>query len=338
MNQKKNHIVQDLVWLSARRNIKIAASLIIVVLTTIWGCQNQNQHSLHSWMEDSGRIKSLSTIAQIGDLAAEIGQDRVDAWTLIQGTLDPHSYELVKGDGEKLERADVIFYNGLGLEHGASLSSWLHSTSKATSVGDRILQKSPEKILYKGQSVDPHIWMDISLWVNAVDMIVERFSAVDPEGASYYRERGRLLRERMETAHREIIDQLHSVPKERRYLVTSHDAFHYFTHSYLAEEGEPDWANRFAAPEGLAPDGQLSPVDIQRIIDYVKLHQVSVLFPESNVSRDSIRKIANAGGELGLPIVICTEKLYGDAMDGDIHYLEMMRRNSQTIAKHLKGP
>ncbi len=289
-------------------------------------------------MADSGRIKALSTIAQIGDLASEIGGERVDSWTLIQGALDPHSYELVKGDGEKLERADVIFFNGLGLEHGASLSSWLHSSEKATAAGDRILRQAPEKILYKGRSIDPHIWMDISLWMGTVDLIVERFSAADPQGASYYQERGLRLRERMEMTHREIVGELHAIPAERRYLVTSHDAFHYFTRSYLAEEGEKDWADRFAAPEGLAPDGQLSPVDIQRIIDYVKLHRVSVLFPESNVSRDSIRKIANAGGELGLPIVICTEKLYGDAMDGDIHYLEMMRRNSQTIAKHLKGP
>ena len=105
----------------------------------------------------------------------------------------------------------------------------------------------------------------------------------------------------MEAAHREIrASSKH--PCRKRYLVTSHDAFHYFTRSYLAEPGEANWAKRFAAPEGLAPEGQLNPRDIQKIIDYLRVKKISVLFPESNVSRDSIRKIATAGRELGLEI------------------------------------
>ena len=127
---------------------------------------------------------------------------------------------------------------------------------------------------------------------------------------------------------------LHKVPAEKRYLVTSHDAFQYFTKSYLAEPGEIDWHDRFAAPEGLAPEGQLNPRDIQKIIDYLRVRKISVLFPESNVSRDSIRKIASAGRELGLEIRVCSEPLYGDSMSG-LGYLEMMQRNAETIAKHL---
>ena len=36
-------------------------------------------------MNDSGRIKVLSTISQIGDLVADIGGERVDSLVLIQG-------------------------------------------------------------------------------------------------------------------------------------------------------------------------------------------------------------------------------------------------------------
>ena len=237
------------------------------------------------------------------------------------GNAHPHSYELVKGDDEKLERADLIFYNGLGLEHGASLSGWLHASGKAEAVGDRILKSEPEKILRKGGAIDPHIWMDISLWKQAIDPIVERLSGADPAGKSYYEERGRALKQKMDLVHREIYETLHRVPAQKRYLVTSHDAFHYFTRSYLAEEGELNWAARFNAPEGLAPDGQLNPVDIQKILAYLFLHKIDILFPESNVSRDSIRKIVASGKELGLSLRISDEALYGDAMDREnLHY------------------
>ena len=73
--------------------------------------------------------------------------------------------------------------------------------------------------------------------------------------------------------------------------MTSHDAFNYFARAYLADPEEVEWQKRFEAPEGLAPDGQLSVADIQRIIDHICMYRIAVLFPESNVSRDSLRKI-----------------------------------------------
>ncbi len=308
--------------------------ILILLAPLLFAACQPSKNRLSDWMKQDGKIKVLSTTAQIGDLVGQIGGDRVDGLVLIQGDLDPHSYEIVKGDGEKLQRADHIFYNGLGLEHGASLSSLLKSSDKATAIGEKISGAYPERILKKGEMVDPHIWMDISLWQKGIDPIVQELSAVDPEGAAFYSERGALLLEKMETAHKQVLSQIQNIPANKRYLVTSHDAFHYFTRSYLADPGETSWAERFAAPEGLAPEGQLNPRDIQKIIDYMRINQVTVVFSESNVSRDSIRKIATAGKELGLEIRVCSEPLYGDAMSG-LSYLEMMNRNADTIAKYL---
>src|SRR5277367_6206577 len=95
--------------------------------------------------ETSGKVRVLSTTAQIHDLVASIGGERVEAKVLIRGDLDPHSYEIVKGDGEKLSSANLIFYNGLGLEHGASLSAYLHTSPKAVAVGEKIGLAHPEK-------------------------------------------------------------------------------------------------------------------------------------------------------------------------------------------------
>ncbi len=214
------------------------------------------------------------------------------------------------------------------------MSSILKTSAKATPVGERIAERHPEKILKKDASIDPHIWMDVSLWRQGIDPIVESLSRFDPEGASYYEERAKLLSEKMEKAHQEIYQLVQSVPAEKRYLVTSHDAFHYFTRSYMAAPGEENWEERFAAPEGLAPDGQLNPLDLQKVVDFLKSKNISVIFPESNVNRDSIRKIAMAGKELGLDVRICTDPLYGDSM-GNLPYLEMMHHNAETITRNL---
>ncbi|MBF8262728.1 MAG: hypothetical protein HW387_393 [Parachlamydiales bacterium] len=341
---KKNHLVPELFLrmlnrVCSRKRLIILCPIVIIsslILAGSFGCSSNHNQALRDWMNDNGKIKVLSTTRQINDLVSEIGGPRIDSWTLIQGALDPHSYEMVKGDGEKIDRADIIFYNGLGLEHGASLSASIVSSNRAFSMGEWIQIYHPDQLLYIGQAIDPHIWMDISLWRQASIGILDRLIQFDPDGAEEYRERANVLWARMDRVHEEIRELLLGIASERRYFVTSHDAFQYFTRAYLKEGNEQNWADRFAAPEGLAPDGQLSPVDIQRILDFLQLHRVSVLFAESNVSRDSLSKIAISAREWGFQVKICDEPLYADAMDCRLHYLEMMSHNARTIAKNLE--
>lgn len=319
----------------------------LLLLSSLLSCSSPikkgNTHE-QTWFDQDGKLKVLSTIAMIDDLVREIGGEYVANITLIRGDLDPHSYQLVKGDDEKLAAADLIFFNGLGLEHGPSLQHFLYNSKKAVAVGDRIRDQVPELILmHKGQ-VDPHIWMDIAIWEKSVPIIVKTLSTLKPELAGYFEENGRRLTAEMLALHRELKEELRKIPPEKRYLVTSHDAFNYFTRSYLAEESEITdgaWTKRFAAPEGLAPESQLSTTDIQYIIDHLRTYRIKVLFPESNVSQDSIRKILQAGKEKGLDLTIAKEYLYSDAMGapgtpGDT-YLKMVEYNARTIQKYLKG-
>jgi len=315
--------------------IKNIFSIILLFILSISCSQKKSINYLNYWMQENGKVKILSTIGQINDLVVAIGGDRVDPIVLIRGELDPHSYELVKGDDEKLSRADLIFYNGLGLEHGASLSQFLRSSPQGIPLGEKVLASVPEKILYKEGVLDPHIWMDVSLWEESIPFILEELIKLDPQGTSYYIERSHLLEKKMKASHFYVKNTLSKVPSKRRYLVTSHDAFRYFTKEYLAEPGEADWEKRFAAPEGLSPDGQLNPLDIQNIIKFLRSHEITTLFPESNVSRDSILKIVSAGNELGLHLKICEQTLYGDAMHG-LSYLEMMESNAEVIAQSLQ--
>jgi len=197
-----------------------------------------------------------------------------------------------------------------------------------------IASNHPEVILQKDSVVDPHLWMDISAWSLSCQPILDALTHLDPEGAPYYEERAKALASDMANVHLNIKEALAKVPPNKRYLLTSHDAFRYFTRAYLAVDGESTWEERFAAPEGLAPDGQLSSLDIQRMIVFVRQYRTSVLFPESNVSPDSIRKIALAGKELGLDISVCPEALYGDSMSG-LSYFEMMEKNADILARYL---
>jgi manganese/zinc/iron transport system substrate-binding protein len=225
------------------------------------------------------------------------------------------------------------------------LQQFLEKNSKAISLGDKIAQTNPDVILHYNGSVDPHIWMDISLWAKTIPSIVRALSEKDPQHADDFQKNGDQLQQQMLETHRQVLGVLGKIPEKQRFLVTSHDAFNYFARAYLADANEREtgeWQKRFAAPEGLAPESQLSTINIQAIIDYLKETQVHVLFPESNLSKDSIRKIVSAGSENGLDLVIATDVLYGDAMgksgsDADT-YLKMIEHNARVIAKYLNRP
>jgi manganese/zinc/iron transport system substrate-binding protein len=265
----------------------------------------------------------------IDDIVSQVGREKIVHLALIEGAMDPHSYELVKGDSEKLSYAKVVFYNGLGLEHGASLRHQIKQHPKAIALGDRIREKNPAAILIERGQVDPHVWLDVSLWAEIIDPIVQALSEVDPQNGDYYRTNGQQVRENLLKLDSALFEKLQKIPSGKRYLVTSHDAFNYFTRRYLREGA--DWKDRFCAPEGLAPDGQLSCQDIQKVINYLREHQVKVIFPESNVSKDSLKKILSVCKEKGIEARIAKEVLDSDTLGTSTTYQDMMEHNVNVL-------
>ncbi len=317
--------------------------ITFVALLGLTDCSSQRRSSTAEWFKENGKIKVLTTTAMIQDIVERVGGDRVDVISLITGELDPHSYQLVKGDAEKIARADLIFANGLGLEHGPSLHQQLENNPKAVPLGNWIMAKEPEIIVLLNGQIDPHIWMDISIWKKIVPYVVEFLSVQDPSHLQEFKSNGEVVLQEMDQAHKEIRQEMQAIPEAHRYLVTSHDAFNYFTRSYLATDQEivdGTWHDRFVAPEGLAPDSQLSALHIKEILDHVKKFGIRVLFPESNVSKDSIRKIVSAGNEMGLKLEISKIPLYADAMgapgsDGDT-YIKMIQHNAKTVSGQIQ--
>jgi manganese/zinc/iron transport system substrate-binding protein len=318
----------------------VTLNLFIVVWTCVFFSSCSTSSDLTQWMRADGKVKVLSTTAMIDDIVRQIGGDRIDHIPLISGEIDPHGYELVKGDDEKLSFAQIIFYNGLGLEHGASLRYALAHHPHSIALGNILQNENPALILYVGKDIDPHIWMDISLWVHIVDPIADELVSIDPSGSEFYYKNAAVLKSKMLEEHLAIQKAFAKISQEKRYLVTSHDAFNYFTRAYLATPEEIDqnkWQMRFDAPEGLSPEGQLSTVDIQKIVDHLMRYQIKIVFPESNVSSDSLKKIVHACRQKGLEVTVSSDVLYGDAMgskdSGADDYLKMIYHDSDVLIK-----
>lgn len=320
-----------------RKTLPIFLACLFVAFTLVSCSSAKEQNHLKVWMEKNGKIKVLATTAIVEDIVKEIGGEYADTIALITGELNPHSYELVKGDSEKFLYADLIFANGLLLEHSPSMQYQLHKHKNVLFVGDEILKKAPSRIIYIDKEVDPHIWMDLSLWAEGVDLIVEKFSSYDPLHKSSYLANGLKVKERLEEADLALQEDLRAIPLEKRYLVTSHDAFNYFVRRYLSSKEEQGgmWRTRLEALQGLAPDDQISALSIQNIVKYVEEHNVHVIFPEANLSQDSLHKVQEACQSRGVKIVIPKETLFGDTLEEGQSHIEMLQHNAHLLETYL---
>jgi manganese/zinc/iron transport system substrate-binding protein len=279
--------------------------------------------------DTSSKIKVVSTTAMIAELVSQIAQEKVQSEFLIKGDIDPHSYELVKGDQAKLKSAAVIFYQGLGLEHGASLVSYLNAESKALAIGEVVRQKHPELLIYHDGYLDPHIWLDLNLWEKLVLPITEKLVEISPENKEFFEKNTLELTQNMQRLDVSIQSLLQDIPENKRYLVTAHSAFSYFTRRYISHEGS--WQNRCIAPEGLAPEAQISLYDIEKVVAFIGAHGVQVIFSESNVSKDAMHKILDVCKKTGLQVKLASAPLFGDALFNEKGYLDMMWHNATLL-------
>ncbi|MGR3972995.1 MAG: zinc ABC transporter substrate-binding protein [Candidatus Rhabdochlamydia sp.] len=306
------------------------------IILLLAGC-NQPVSKLSEWKAPSHHLKVLCTNALIHDLVSQVGKERIKSLSLIEPSIDPHSYEMRKGDEEKFLCAQLVFYNGLGLEHNPSLSAHLTSHPHAYALGSFIQDQDPSLILEDKGQVDPHIWLDTLLWSYTVDLIVTQLGVLDPEGKPYYEAQGADVKASLMRLHQQMTQALDRISVEKKYLVSSHDAFNYFARRYLTTGAQDDWQDHFCAPEGLAPDGQLSFYDLKRVVNYIHDHRITTVFSETNVSQDSLRKIVDICASHHTCVQIFSLHLLSDTLGEYTSYEAMMKHNLDVLCQAWGG-
>ena len=296
-------------WKVRRRLLKVIDTVLYTVLIgSLIGCV----------AEDSDKVTVVTTTTHVTDMVREIGGSEIVLLGLMGPGVDPHLYKPSAGDVAKLRKADVIFYSGLMLE-GRMADLFLRrarSGAAIYAVTERILEEQLlEPEAFKGHW-DPHVWFDPSLWVSGIDVVVEALSEVDPGNAAIYRERGIALREKYLEVHEWAQMRIAELPKARRILVTSHDAFNYFGNAYDFQ---------VVAVQGISTVTEAGLADIAKTVDFIKTHNIKAIFIETSVSPATIERISQDSG------AVIGGELFSDAMDAPGTYV--VRPDGETYDK-----
>ena len=306
----------------------ICVLLMIGIPFLLGACSNDSLKTSNT--PHSDRIQIVTTISQIGEPIEVIGGDRVDVKSLMGPGVDPHLYKATQGDINTLQNADIILYSGLHLEGNMGEIFAKMSEIKTTVGLGESLDK--EKLLMDEEgAIDPHIWFDVDLWKEALDVAVEELKKLSPDDADYFEENKQKYFSQLDELKKEAVEKISSIPEEQRVLVTAHDAFGYFGRMYDIE---------VIGLQGLSTEDEVGLSDIQSTVKLLIQKQVPAVFVESSINQSSIKAVIDGASKEGLEVTLGGE-LYSDAMGTkgteEGTYLGMYHHNVNTIYQALTG-
>jgi manganese/zinc/iron transport system substrate-binding protein len=277
-------------------------------------------------------VSVVATVGMIGDIAQILGGDCIAVQTMMGPGIDPHLYQATAQDVQTLNRADLILYSGYSLEGQLGDVFARYSERVPTlAVAEAGIVREDLITTDDAYGVDPHLWMDVSLWAKIVPVIAAQLTQSAPDCAASIDANAKAHGAELAALHEWAAQTIASIPQTQRILVTAHDAFAYYGRAYDIE---------VAGIQGISTQSEAAIADIRQTADLIVERQVPAIFVESTINPRTIQAVVEAANQAGQPVEIGGE-LYSDAMgDPDTaggNYIGMIHSNTTAIAQALGG-
>jgi zinc/manganese transport system substrate-binding protein len=281
---------------------------------------------------DTLKTASFSTV--LTEIAQQVGGNHVSVAGLVQPGQDPHEYQPTPEDLKQAADAKLILLSGKHIEH------YLDKVQQATggkaeslSVGDALptlkMKADPDEPQEmaaadrNGMIDDPHWWNSVSNVEKATVIVRDELIKLDPTNQADYKGNAKSYLKKLAELDQWAKRKVAELPRDKRKLVTSHDAFQYFS---------KDYGFTVYAIEGVSTETEPSDRHIAELIDEIKKQQVKAIFLESTLNpKVSVQITKETGAKIG-------GSLYADGLgEGDgSTYDGMVRHNISTIVDALK--
>jgi zinc/manganese transport system substrate-binding protein len=285
--------------------------------------------------DDRPRVVVTTNI--LGDITEEIVGDEADVTVLMKPNADPHSFGLSAVQAAELERADLVVFNGLGLEENvlrhveAARESGV-ATFEAGKAVDPLTFQAHDDGGPEGEAgqPDPHFWTDPDRVRKAVgliaDQVVEHVDGVDEKA----------IRDNADRYDGQLADlttwmekSFGGIPEQRRALVTNHHVF-----GYLAERFG------FRVVGAVIPSGTTlaspSSSDLRSLTEAMRKAGVRTVFADSSQPKRLAEVLRTELGNRTRVVELYSESLT-EKGEGAGTYLQMMRANTTAMTDGLTG-
>ena len=272
---------------------------------------------------DAGKLRILATFLPVHAHAAAIAGDRAVVESLIAGDIGAHDFSPRPEDMQRIAQADVIIFNGAGME------PWLDDLIKQAakkdlkkvdlSVGIKLLENTTaldeEHIHGDHGEHNPHLWLDPVLAIQQSETLRDALIAADPTGTETYQKNAADYIAKLRALDADFQKILGPLPSKK--LVTFHDAF-----PYLAKRYELEYIGYISQ----FPERDPAPGELAALIDRIRAAEVKILFAETGYEPALLQRVAT---ETGAKVSSLDTLEVGEL--GPDAYLSDMRKNLETL-------
>lgn len=292
-------------------NIKyiiIAFVIILVAIIAIVAVPKKGKENV-----DDEKFKIVTTFYPLYIMTSNITQganniELVNMADINVGCI--HDYTLTTADMKKVENADVIIQNGLGLE---SFMEKVTSSNKNVQIIDS--SENIINLIKEDDEVNPHVWTSISNYISQVENIQKALSEKNPENADIYEKNAKEYIEKLIQLKSKFDTQLQELKGE--YAVSLNESF-----EYLTRDLELNVTSIHTSHE----ESTLSAEMLKSIIEEMKEKNTKIIIVDINDDLKNAQTIAN---ETGAKIYKLDSGLTGN-LDKD-SYINSMSKNIETL-------
>ena len=279
---------------------------------------------------ETDRVTVYATTGHLADAVANIAPG-AEVTTMVGPGGDPHTHQPSTRDIQQLRDADLVFWNGLHLE--AQMEGQLRSLGERQLATAELL---PDHLLIEWDDTDsegralhdPHVWNSPDAWQLVIGLIADKLAETDPVNAEEYHANAADYRERFARADDRVVDLLAAIP-EPRVLVTGHDAFGYFGHTYGLE---------VLATDFISTEATLSAAELSGLADYIVEHEVPVIFQDNQANPQAVTALREAVESRGWSVRLSAAELFADSLGPEAPvdtHLGAFEHNATVVAEEL---
>lgn len=343
-----------------KKHFIAVVSAVLFVLCLFTACnKTEKAKQEENTVKESTKVVTV-TSSFLKDMVYQLAGDFCTIELIIPEGTDPHVYVAQPADLKKLENADLVLYQGLLFE--GKMQDVLEKTGLAVTrvLDEDMLIHNDEEHEHDEEhececgeehghgehghdehhhghvhgEIDPHFWFDIGLYKEVVKGVSEDLIKLMPEHAEAIKTREVAYQGELDELHTRCIEAINNIPKERRFLVTPHDAFSYFGRSYDIEA---------VAPLGISTDSEVGAKDIEDTVNFIVDNKIPAIFVESTTNPDRMAKLQEAAKAKGWEVKVVggegqelyTGSLAPKGQDADT-YVKMYWHNVKLITDNLK--
>ncbi len=283
--------------------------------------------------DDDGRLRVVATLYPLGYMAEEIGGDLVSVVTLVPPNQEVHVFNPSTSDMLAADRADVLLYNGAGLD------LWFEEDLLVElDTGDKVVMDTTRDLELLGAGGghggeddghddgvhDPHTWISPDTARQQALAVYEALVEADAGNEAAYTSNWQVFRGRLEALDTEYEERLSNSTFDT--IIVSHEAYGYLAHRYGFEQH---------GVIGISADEQPSAATIADLVTLMEELGIDSVFVDPIYSDDYAMTLTDElEARTGREVAILNLYFMLGPVD-DMDLLQQMEANLESLAEGL---